>query len=167
MSNRFGERKDSPLRLVLVLLVVAFSSVIIVSVTLLLPPRWKKETARPLSWLLRFLFPQDESDDADDTEESDEEEEDDIRPVVTAMDLSKSFLVPIIAFVVGLIAVFIVVVDGFDVAAPSRKSNNSPKPVMGDQLSHSIFFPLPPNREKEDAVFWVSVDVLEDWDRAN
>lgn len=61
------------------------------------------------------------------------------------------------------------VLERFDVAAPNKKFNNSPKPVMGDHCFHSIVFPLPSSMESSDDVPWVSVDdiVLEDWDLAN
>jgi hypothetical protein len=114
--------------------------------------------------LTEFLFPHDEIDEADETEESDEDEEDDILAVVTAIDCSKAFLVfPKRALVLACISSFIVVVDGFEEAACSKKSNNSPKPVMGDHWFHSIAFPPPL------FVFWVSLDaiVIDDEERAN
>ena len=78
-SNRFGERKDAPLKSSL--LAAGLSSVImLVSATVLL--RCKK--ARTFS---RFRFPLDESDEADETDESEDEEEDDILAVCTAMDV--------------------------------------------------------------------------------
>ena len=98
--------------------------------------------------LLEFLLPHDEIDEADETEESEEDEEDDIRAVVTAMDgLKPSLFVLIIdvvvavvvavdhnpAFVFVFVFTFIVVVaDRFDIATPSKKSNNSPNSVIGD-----------------------------------
>jgi hypothetical protein len=100
--------------------------------------------------LLEFLLPHDEIDEADETEESEEDEEDDIRAVVTAMDgLKPSLFVLIIDVVVAVVVavdhnpafvfvfvfifIFIVVVaDRFDIATPSKKSNNSPKSVIGD-----------------------------------
>lgn len=99
-----------------------------------------------LSWLLlllEFLLPQDEIDEADEMEESEEDEEDDILAVLTAMDGLKSSLqlfVLIIDVVVAVAVVvdpnpafiFIVVADGFDIATPNKKSNNSPKSVIGD-----------------------------------
>jgi len=76
MSNRFGERKNAPLTS---LLVVAFSSAIMVSATVLLPPLKER------SWMAMFRFPHDERDEADETDERDEDEYD--FAVVTAMDI--------------------------------------------------------------------------------
>jgi len=135
--------------MLLVVVAFSFSSDIMVSATVLLPPLCKKERAGRLvlmSWLLlllEFLLPQDEIDEADEMEESEEDEEDDILPVFTAMDGLKSSLqlfVLIIDVVVAVAVVvdpnpafiFIVVADGFDIATPNKKSNNSPKSVIGD-----------------------------------
>jgi hypothetical protein len=132
-----------------------------------------------MSWLLlllEFLLPQDEIDEADETEESEEDEEDDSLAVVTATEGLKSIFVPIIDVDVVTVVVdpnpafiFVVGVDRFDIATPSRKSNNSPKSVMGDHLFHSIFFPLPPTMDSAEVVFWDSAEaiVLDDVDRSN
>jgi len=61
-----------------------------------------------------------------------------------------------------------VIVDRLDAAAPSKKSNNSPKPVIGDQSFHSIVFPGMKCPGEDPCVVSVdAMDVLDDWDRAS
>lgn len=132
MSNRFGERKDSPLKFVLVLMVVAFSSDMTVSATVLPPPLLKNEAARSLSWLIENLLPQDDIDEADETEESDEDEEADIPDFINAMDGSKLVFDSFIVVEIDVIIEFNGVAAMFDSATSKTNSNNSPSPVMGD-----------------------------------
>ena len=154
-SNRFGDRKDAPLTL---LPVVAVSSAVIMLVsaaTVFLPTHW------PV--LFMFRFPQEESEEDEETEEDEEDEEECVLPEATAMDV---WFVPIIEFIPPspLPTAFnpLVPVDRFDTAACIKKSNSSPKPVIGDHWFHSIV--LPPNMERVDTNPWLS---FLDWERAS